>query len=104
MLQFGFFSILFRQTNVIWIIFFAANGAISYIQDLYPKDNVSTHQSDKLVSGRDNKTAAQGLRRRRINSPISKKLVVSESSKLYNSECSSPLIKKFTFTATEIMS
>jgi alpha-1,2-glucosyltransferase len=93
-LQFGAFSILFRQTNVIWIIFFAANGAISYIQDLYPKDNVShenieaTHQSDKVVSGRDNKTAAQGLRRRRINSPMSKKVVVSESSKLYNSECS----------------
>ena len=93
-LQFGSFSILFRQTNVIWIIFFAANGAISYIQDLYPKDNVShenieaTHQSNKVVSGRDTKTVAQGLRRRRINSPISKKVVVSESSKLYNSKCS----------------
>ena len=93
-LQFGSFSILFRQTNVIWIIFFAANGAISYIQDLYPKDNVSyenieaTHQSNKVVSGRDTKTVAQGLRRRRINSPISKNVVVSESSKLYNSKCS----------------
>jgi len=89
--MFGSFSILFRQTNVIWIIFFAANGAISYIQDLYPKDNVShksieaTHQSNKVVSSRDNKTTAQGLRRRQINSPISKKVVVSESSKLYNS-------------------
>ncbi|KAJ1271775.1 hypothetical protein BS78_06G151800 [Paspalum vaginatum] len=88
---FGALSILFRQTNVIWIVFFAANGAISYIQDLYPKDNAShensepTHQSNKVVSGKDNKIAAQGLRRRRMNSPISKEAVISESTKLYNS-------------------
>ncbi|RLM74744.1 hypothetical protein C2845_PM15G13500 [Panicum miliaceum] len=73
--MFGAFSILFRQTNVIWIIFFAANGVISYIQDLYPKENVSheyieaTHQSDKVVSGRDSKTAAQGAKEAHVVSP-----------------------------------
>lgn len=93
MLQLGVFSILFRQTNVVWIVFFAANGAISYIEDLYPKDNVSHENNEqsyqsKVVSGRDNKIAGQGLRRRRINSPISKKIAVSESANPYNSECS----------------
>ena len=92
-MQFGVFSILFRQTNVIWIIFFAANGAITYVKDLYPKDNVShensepTHKSKK-ASVWDNKISAQALRRRRINSPISKKVIVSESANPYNSECS----------------
>ncbi|XP_062184698.1 dol-P-Glc:Glc(2)Man(9)GlcNAc(2)-PP-Dol alpha-1,2-glucosyltransferase isoform X2 [Phragmites australis] len=89
--MFGAFSILFRQTNVIWMIFFAANGAISFVQDLYLKDNVSrensepTHKSNKVASGRDNKINAQGLRRRRINSPISIVGVVPETTKLYNS-------------------
>uniref|UniRef100_A0A0A9EIG5 Dol-P-Glc:Glc(2)Man(9)GlcNAc(2)-PP-Dol alpha-1,2-glucosyltransferase n=1 Tax=Arundo donax TaxID=35708 RepID=A0A0A9EIG5_ARUDO len=88
---FGAFSILIRQTNVIWMIFFAANGAISYIQDLHLRDNSSheisepTHKSNKVVSVRDNKISAQGLRRRRISSPVSKMEVVSESTKLYNS-------------------
>ncbi|KAF8702946.1 hypothetical protein HU200_032450 [Digitaria exilis] len=87
--MFGAFSLLFRQTNVIWIIFVAANGAISYIQDLYPKDDIihenieTTHQSNRVVSSKDNKITAQGLRRRRINSPINK-VFVSESTKLYN--------------------
>jgi len=87
---FGVFSILFRQTNVIWVIFFAANGAITYVKDLYSKDNVShensepTHQSKK-TSVMDNNISAQGLRRRRIDSPISKKVTVSESANPYNS-------------------
>uniref|UniRef100_A0A0E0KSH2 Dol-P-Glc:Glc(2)Man(9)GlcNAc(2)-PP-Dol alpha-1,2-glucosyltransferase n=1 Tax=Oryza punctata TaxID=4537 RepID=A0A0E0KSH2_ORYPU len=37
---FGAFSILLRQTNVIWMIFFAANGAIAHAQCLYVKNNV----------------------------------------------------------------
>lgn len=88
---FGAFSILFRQTNVIWMIFFAANGAITYVQDLFLKDYIShknselTEKSNKEVSDRDNKTSAPGLRRRRMNSPISKRGVASESTKLYTS-------------------
>ncbi|KAL6652443.1 hypothetical protein ACP70R_011368 [Stipagrostis hirtigluma subsp. patula] len=88
--MFGAFSILFRQTNIIWITFFAANGAISYAQDLYLEDNVShanselTHKSNKVAFDMDNKIAAQGLRRRRVNSHVSGRGVVSESSKLYN--------------------
>ncbi|TVU15336.1 hypothetical protein EJB05_38852 [Eragrostis curvula] len=89
--MFGAFSILFRQTNVIWMIFVAANGAISYTQDIYLKDNVShessesAHQSNKVVPGKGSKITAQGLRRRRTNSPMRKKGAVSESTKLYNS-------------------
>lgn len=87
--MFGVFSILFRQTNVIWIIFFAANGAITYVKDLYPKDNASHENSEpihqsKKASARDNKTSVQSLRRRRINSPINK-VIVCESANPYNS-------------------
>jgi alpha-1,2-glucosyltransferase len=93
-LQFGAFSMLFRQTNVIWMMFFAANGAISYAQDLYLKNNISHEKSKstrkfyKAVSGNDIQISSQGLRRWRINSPITKSGVVSESSELCNSEYS----------------
>ncbi|CAM0903928.1 unnamed protein product [Alopecurus aequalis] len=87
--MFGAISILFRQTNVIWMVFVAANGAISYIQDLCLSDNFShensglTDQSSTEVSGRDNIASVPGLRRRRTNSSISKRRVVSGSTKLY---------------------
>ncbi|KAK3144327.1 hypothetical protein QOZ80_4AG0311590 [Eleusine coracana subsp. coracana] len=88
---FGALSILFRQTNVIWMIFFAANGAISYTQDLYLKNNISheksesTRKSYKTVLGNDNQISSQGLRRRRFDSPITKKGIASGSTKMYNS-------------------
>ncbi|KAL6903554.1 hypothetical protein ACP4OV_004367 [Aristida adscensionis] len=88
---FGAVSILFRQTNVIWIVFFAANGAVSYVQDLHLKDTVShennklTHKLNKVVCDCDNKSTAQGLRRRRTNDPVSKQEVVRESIKVYSS-------------------
>uniref|UniRef100_A0A0E0H2V3 Dol-P-Glc:Glc(2)Man(9)GlcNAc(2)-PP-Dol alpha-1,2-glucosyltransferase n=1 Tax=Oryza nivara TaxID=4536 RepID=A0A0E0H2V3_ORYNI len=88
---FGAFSILLRQTNVIWMIFFAANGAIAHAQYLYVKDNVCyenselTDKSNKEASHMDNKTTAPGLRRRRNNNPINKREVVSESNIMYSS-------------------
>uniref|UniRef100_A0A0D9W6U9 Dol-P-Glc:Glc(2)Man(9)GlcNAc(2)-PP-Dol alpha-1,2-glucosyltransferase n=1 Tax=Leersia perrieri TaxID=77586 RepID=A0A0D9W6U9_9ORYZ len=88
---FGACSILLRQTNVIWMIFFAANGAISHAQYLYVKDNVSdennelTDKSNKEVPDRDNKTTAPGLRRRRNYNPINKREVVSESYRMSSS-------------------
>ncbi|KAM3368466.1 hypothetical protein ACQJBY_016782 [Aegilops geniculata] len=88
---FGALSILFRQTNVIWMIFFAANGAIAYVQDLSlsdcPSDENSepTDKSRAEVSDRDSKVSALGLRRRRTNHPISKRGVVSGSTKSHTS-------------------
>uniref|UniRef100_A0A0E0KSH0 Dol-P-Glc:Glc(2)Man(9)GlcNAc(2)-PP-Dol alpha-1,2-glucosyltransferase n=2 Tax=Oryza punctata TaxID=4537 RepID=A0A0E0KSH0_ORYPU len=64
---FGAFSILLRQTNVIWMIFFAANGAIAHAQCLYVKNNVRyenselTYKSNKEISHMDNKTTAPGF-------------------------------------------
>ena len=94
-LQFGAISILFRQTNVIWMIFVAADGAITYVQDLCLSDYVShensglTDKSSTEVSDRDNIASGPGLRRRRTNSSISKRKVVSGSTKLCISEYSS---------------
>ncbi|VAH33929.1 unnamed protein product [Triticum turgidum subsp. durum] len=88
---FGALSILFRQTNVIWMIFFAANGAIAYVQDLSlsdcPSDENSepTDKSRAEVSDRDSKVSALGLRRRRTNHSISKRGVVSGSTKSHTS-------------------
>ncbi|XP_006652483.1 dol-P-Glc:Glc(2)Man(9)GlcNAc(2)-PP-Dol alpha-1,2-glucosyltransferase isoform X2 [Oryza brachyantha] len=87
---FGAFSILIRQTNVIWMIFFAANGTIAHARYLYVKDNVSykdselTDKSNKEVSDMDSKATAPGLRRRLINNPMNKREVVSESNKMYS--------------------
>ncbi|VAH49334.1 unnamed protein product [Triticum turgidum subsp. durum] len=64
---FGALSILFRQTNVIWMIFFAANGAIAYVQDLSLSDCLSdensepTNKSRTEVSDRDSKVSALGF-------------------------------------------
>jgi alpha-1,2-glucosyltransferase len=93
-MQFGAISILFRQTNVIWMLFFAANGAIAYVQDLCLSDYVSrensglTDNSSTELSNRENIASAPGLRRRRTNTSISRRRVVSESTKLYISEYS----------------
>uniref|UniRef100_A0ACD5V4T7 Uncharacterized protein n=1 Tax=Avena sativa TaxID=4498 RepID=A0ACD5V4T7_AVESA len=89
--MFGAVSILFRQTNVIWMIFIAANGAITYVQDISPGDYVShensslRNKSDTEGSDRDKKASAPGLRRRRTSSSISKSEFVSGSTKLYTS-------------------
>ncbi|KAJ3685642.1 hypothetical protein LUZ61_014806 [Rhynchospora tenuis] len=37
--MFGAVAVLCRQTNVIWVLFVAANGAISYVEDLYAKEH-----------------------------------------------------------------
>ncbi|KAM0853782.1 hypothetical protein ACQ4PT_050850 [Festuca glaucescens] len=87
--MFGAISILFRQTNIIWMLFFAANGAITYVQDLPLSDYVShknsrlTDKSSTEVLDRDNTASAPGLRRRRTNGSISQRRVVSGSTNLY---------------------
>ncbi|PNT61407.1 hypothetical protein BRADI_5g14887v3 [Brachypodium distachyon] len=89
--MFGVISILFRQTNAIWMLFFAANGAITYVQDLCHSDYVShennglTDKSITEVSDLANKATAPGLRRRRKDRSITMKRVVSGSTKLHTS-------------------
>lgn len=67
------------------MIFFAANGAIAYVQDLSLSDCLSDEKSEPTdksrteVSDRDSKVSALGLRRRRTNHSISKRGVVSGS-------------------------
>ncbi|KAK8918802.1 hypothetical protein KSP39_PZI021766 [Platanthera zijinensis] len=39
--MFGGFATLCRQTNVVWLAFVAATGAISYVEDLCRKDHVN---------------------------------------------------------------
>ena len=77
------------------MIFFAANGAIAYVQDLSLSDCLSDENSEPTdksrteVSDRDSKVSALGLRRRRTNHPIRKRGVVSGSTKSHTSEYSS---------------
>ncbi|KAJ4788262.1 hypothetical protein LUZ62_017106 [Rhynchospora pubera] len=37
--MFGAVAVLCRQTNVIWVLFVSANGAICYVEDLYAKEH-----------------------------------------------------------------
>ncbi|KAH7678075.1 Dolichyl-P-Glc:Glc(2)Man(9)GlcNAc(2)-PP-dolichol alpha-1,2- glucosyltransferase protein [Dioscorea alata] len=67
----GALAILFRQTNVVWMMFVAADGAMNYIEDFNRRDGVQKDQrpfveeSDALTNKRSG-TGTSTMRRRRI--------------------------------------
>ncbi|XP_072959372.1 dol-P-Glc:Glc(2)Man(9)GlcNAc(2)-PP-Dol alpha-1,2-glucosyltransferase isoform X1 [Typha angustifolia] len=90
----GALAILFRQTNVVWMVFVAANGAIVYVEDFYRRDCSSQenrnilHEENNAMTEKSNSSHAYGLRRRQISRSVNtNKLHASESSEscLYNS-------------------
>lgn len=80
-------AILFRQTNVVWVIFVAANGAIKYAEDFYetksfPGENEQLIQEENnLLTNKKRTSTFPSLRRRKMNnSANTNKLRSSESS------------------------
>lgn len=69
--QLGSLAILFRQTNVVWMMFVAADGAMNYIEDFNRSDGVQKDQrpfveeSDAVTNNRSG-TGTSTMRRRRI--------------------------------------
>ncbi|WOL08428.1 hypothetical protein Cni_G17181 [Canna indica] len=69
----GAFAILFRQTNVVWMLFIAANSAITYAEELYEKDPVLQNKHESML--KDNTflmnymscPISSGLRKRNIH-------------------------------------
>ncbi|XP_020103722.1 dol-P-Glc:Glc(2)Man(9)GlcNAc(2)-PP-Dol alpha-1,2-glucosyltransferase isoform X1 [Ananas comosus] len=83
----GALAILFRQTNVVWVIFVAANGAIKYAEDFYetksfPGENEQLIQEENnLLTNKKRTSTFPSLRRRKMNnSANTNKLRSSESS------------------------
>lgn len=71
--MFGAVAILFRQTNVVWILFVAANGAIRYTDDFYLKEQArSSGHNVRPENDSDGYSAAPTLRCRRLNISKSK--------------------------------
>nr|XP_010915299.1 dol-P-Glc:Glc(2)Man(9)GlcNAc(2)-PP-Dol alpha-1,2-glucosyltransferase isoform X1 [Elaeis guineensis]XP_019705140.1 dol-P-Glc:Glc(2)Man(9)GlcNAc(2)-PP-Dol alpha-1,2-glucosyltransferase isoform X1 [Elaeis guineensis]XP_029119021.1 dol-P-Glc:Glc(2)Man(9)GlcNAc(2)-PP-Dol alpha-1,2-glucosyltransferase isoform X1 [Elaeis guineensis] len=72
----GAFAILIRQTNAVWMVFIAANGAITYTENLYEKVFVPRNhkgivfESNNLLLDRKDVPTDRGLRRRKISSSI----------------------------------
>ncbi|KAM0953540.1 putative dolichyl-P-Glc:Glc(2)Man(9)GlcNAc(2)-PP-dolichol alpha-1,2-glucosyltransferase [Dioscorea sansibarensis] len=84
----GALAILFRQTNVVWMMFVAVNGAMSYIEDFNRRDGLQKDQrpfveeSDVLTNKRSG-TGTSTMRRRRIRGS-SKDASLSNSETAYN--------------------
>lgn len=70
----GALATLFRQTNIVWMLFVAANAAINFVEESYPKDCLQCdgHKielEENLVLTENKSTpAAPTLRKRRIDS------------------------------------
>ncbi|KAJ3676673.1 hypothetical protein LUZ60_004085 [Juncus effusus] len=79
---FGALAILCRQTNAIWVLFVAGNGAISYIEDLYANNyKVKIEENDNSRTDVEIKPISQNLRRRKKNNDKNtNKLLSSDSS------------------------
>ncbi|PKA61908.1 alpha-1,2-glucosyltransferase [Apostasia shenzhenica] len=79
----GAFSTLFRQTNVVWVMFVAANGAITYVEDLCWKDHILVDHKIKFEKknfGSNKKVVAVApTLRRRTMGTLSETRELSES-------------------------
>lgn len=73
----GALAILFRQTNIVWVLFVAANGAIRFAEEFHPRDGAKCDDDKEKQEGNnvltDNKNipTSPSLRRRRMNSAAS---------------------------------
>ncbi|KAG0450777.1 hypothetical protein HPP92_026578 [Vanilla planifolia] len=72
----GAFATVLRQTNVVWVVFVAACGAISFVEHLCMKDQVNlVEQNQKIekknvASEKKEIAVAPTLRKRKINAPM----------------------------------
>lgn len=74
--QLGAFAILIRQTNAVWMVFIAANGAITFAENLYKKVLVPSNHNGIVLEGnnllldRKDIPIDRGLRRRKMSISI----------------------------------
>ncbi|XP_038985214.1 dol-P-Glc:Glc(2)Man(9)GlcNAc(2)-PP-Dol alpha-1,2-glucosyltransferase isoform X3 [Phoenix dactylifera] len=72
----GAFAILIRQTNAVWMVFVAANGAITYAENSYEKVFVPRNpkgivfEGNNLLLDRKDIPTDQGLRKRKMSSSV----------------------------------
>ncbi|KAJ0984418.1 hypothetical protein J5N97_002774 [Dioscorea zingiberensis] len=79
----GALAILFRQTNVVWMMFVAANGAMNYIEDFnrrdrFLQDHTNIVKESDVLTNKKRVAITSKLRRRSIESSI-KDLSLSNS-------------------------
>ncbi|XP_018684086.2 dol-P-Glc:Glc(2)Man(9)GlcNAc(2)-PP-Dol alpha-1,2-glucosyltransferase isoform X3 [Musa acuminata AAA Group] len=84
----GALATMFRQTNIIWMFFIAANSAVSYAETLYGQDSVLQNkhktmlEDNDLLSDNRSTPISSGLRKRRMhNSSSNSQQSVFERSK-----------------------
>ncbi|CAL9773664.1 unnamed protein product [Musa acuminata subsp. burmannicoides] len=84
----GALATMFRQTNIIWMFFIAANSAVSYAENLYGQDSVLQNkhkamlEDNDLLSDNRSTPISSGLRKRRMhNSSSNSQQSVFERSK-----------------------
>lgn len=78
---------LCRQTNIIWVIFVAANGAISYVEDLSVKERPLRGNYDMLIgkhewvpTDKKTKASSSNLRKRQKYGTTTSEVLRSDSS------------------------
>ncbi|URE15799.1 DIE2/ALG10 family [Musa troglodytarum] len=73
----GALATTFRQTNIIWMFFTAANSAVSYAENLYGQDSVLQNkhktmlEDNDLLSHNRSTPISSGLRKRRMHNSSS---------------------------------
>jgi alpha-1,2-glucosyltransferase len=79
-------AVLCRQTNVIWVIFVAANGAICFIEDLSAKEHPLRENYDTQIekheqnpTNKDMKAFSSNLRKRQKHSTTMSKMLRTDS-------------------------
>lgn len=76
-MQLGALATMFRQTNIIWMFFIAANSAVSYAENLYGQDSVLQNkhktmlEDNDLLSDNRSTPISSGLRKRRMHNSSS---------------------------------
>ncbi|XP_074565348.1 dol-P-Glc:Glc(2)Man(9)GlcNAc(2)-PP-Dol alpha-1,2-glucosyltransferase [Curcuma longa] len=87
----GAIATLFRQTNIIWMLFVATDGVITYIEDLYENDSLSGGKHKIMLKDNDLQThymsplTSSGLRKRRMHSYNGQESTSEGISSLHNS-------------------
>lgn len=78
---------LCRQTNVIWVIFVAANGAISYVEDLSAKEHplrenydMQIGKHERVSTEKETKAFSSNLRKRQKYGTTTSEVLRSDSS------------------------
>ncbi|XP_078178215.1 DIE2/ALG10 family isoform X2 [Carex rostrata] len=85
--MFGAVAVLCRQTNVIWVIFITANGAISYVEDLSAKEHplrenydMQIGKHERVPTEKETKAFSSNLRKRQKYGTTTSEVLCSDSS------------------------